>query len=72
MHYTVYILYSPGLDEYYTGHTENLDERMVRHTNSGSKATRKSSDWKVVYTEEFSTRSEAMHRELAIKKKKEP
>src|SRR5215217_7748275 len=40
------------------------------HDNSGSKYAKKTHDWKTVYTEIFMTKSEAMRRELEIKKKK--
>ena len=70
MSYFVYIIYSSALDQHYTGHTENLEDRMFRHNNSGSKATKKTNDWNLVYTETFETKSEAVHRELQIKKKK--
>ncbi|MBK6380252.1 MAG: GIY-YIG nuclease family protein [Chitinophagaceae bacterium] len=52
------------------GHTENLQDRIFRHTNSGSKSTKKADNWIVRYTEEFDSRSAAMHRELEIKNKK--
>ena len=70
MPFFVYILYSAALDQYYVGYSEDLDDRSFRHTNSGSKATKKAKDWKVVYTEIFDTRSEAYNREIGIKKKK--
>ena len=65
-----YIIYSPSLDQYYIGHTENVENRLFRHNNSGSKFTKKTNDWVVKYTEEFSTKAEAATRELEIKKKK--
>jgi len=70
MPFYVYILYSPGLDQYYIGHTENLQDRIFRHTNSGSKSTKKANDSVIKYTEEFESRQKAMQRELEIKKKK--
>ena len=70
MLFTVYILYSATIDQYYTGQTEHLEDRLYRHNNSGSKSTKKASDWKVVYTEIFQSRSEALNRETEIKKKK--
>ena len=60
MPFFVYILYSAALDQYYVGYSEDLDDRSFRHTNSGSKATKKAKDW----------RSEAYNREIGIKKKK--
>ena len=70
MPFFVYIFYSSALDQYYVGHSEDLDDRFFRDTNSGSKATKKAKDWKVVYTEAFDTRTEAYNREMSIKKKK--
>lgn len=66
----VYILYSIALDQYYIGQTADLEDRLFRHRNSGSKSTKKANDWHLVYTEEFATRREALLRENEIKKKK--
>jgi putative endonuclease len=66
----VYILYSKTLDRFYVGQTENLDNRIFRHTNSGSKSTKAADDWELKYKEECNTRSEAVQREAEIKKKK--
>lgn len=70
MPFHVYILYSKDLDQYYIGHTANLEDRIFRHNNSGSKSTKKVTDWKVVYRELFHTKAEAYKREMEIKKKK--
>ncbi len=70
MPFTVYIIYSPSLDQYYIGHTENIVNRLFRHNNSGSKATKKANDWRLVYTEVFDTKAEAYGREMEIKKRK--
>ena len=70
MSFSVYILYSKTLDQFYTGHTGNLGDRLFRHNNSGSKSTKKAKDWTLVYTETFVTRSEAIHRENEIKTKR--
>ena len=70
MPFVVYIIYSPSLDQYYIGHSENMEDRLFRHNNSGSKSTKKANDWELVYTEIFPTKSETTKRELEIKKKK--
>jgi putative endonuclease len=70
MHFFVYILYSQSIDQYYIGYTEDLEDRIFRHNNSGSKATKKANDWKLIYTESFNLKSEAITRELEIKRKK--
>ncbi len=66
----VYILYSPSLNRYYIGHTGQLDDRLFRHTNSGSKSTKAAHDWQLVYSESCPSRSDAMKRESFIKKQK--
>ena len=51
MSFIVYILYSQAIDQYYVGHTTDLDDRHFRHTNSGSKSTKKANDWKLMYSD---------------------
>lgn len=68
--FKVYIIYSAFLDRYYVGSTANIEDRIFRHKNSGSKSTKSASDWELVYSEEFDTRSEAVMREREIKGKK--
>ena len=70
MTFHVYILYSTAIDQYYVGHSANLDDRLFRHNNSGSKATKKAKDWKLVYTEQFDNKTTASQREFEIKRKK--
>jgi putative endonuclease len=70
MEFYVYILFSPALDQYYVGHTENLQARLFRHNNSGSKSTKKANDWMLKYQQAYPTRAAAMSRETEIKKKK--
>ena len=70
MSFYVYILYSSLLNQYYIGHRENLEDRIFRHNNSGSKSTKKANDWLLKYTEEFESREQAARRELEIKNKK--
>ena len=70
MSFIVYILYSARLDQYYIGHTANIEDRLTRHNNSGSKSTKKTNDWKPVYTEVFESKAVASKREAKIKKKK--
>ncbi|HTN07413.1 GIY-YIG nuclease family protein [Agriterribacter sp.] len=70
MSFTVYILHSAILDQYYIGQSEAMEDRLFRHNNSGSKSTKKANDWKLVYAAVFETRGEAIKRETEIKKKK--
>jgi putative endonuclease len=65
--YFFYILFSEGLNKYYIGHTANLEERIKKHNSNHKGFTGKLSDWKVVYCEEFSSKSLAYAREREIK-----
>ena len=70
MTFYTYILYSEKLDRYYVGSTGNLEERLTYHNSGYSKYTKKGLPWRLVYQEVFDTRSKAVRRESAIKKKK--
>ncbi len=64
---TVYILQSYVDNSYYIGTTVDLEERLIEH-NSGTKGyTSRIKPWKVVYIEEYQTRTEALKREKYLK-----
>ena len=69
MTYTVYILQSEATFRYYVGHTDDVPKRLIQHNSGVNKSTRNGVPWKLIYTEVFNTRSEAMKRELQIKKR---
>ncbi len=52
----VYILYSAKLDRYYTGATDNLEDRLRRHNGGRSLATKAGVPWELVYIEAFDTK----------------
>lgn len=67
MDWIVYILRCAD-DTLYTGITNDLAERLLKHENgTGAKYTRSRSPFEVVYTETGLTRSEAAKREAQIK-----
>ena len=70
MPFYVYILFSQDINQYYIGHSEDENDRLYRHNNSGSKSTKKTNDRRIVYTELFNSKPEAVKREMEIKKKK--
>jgi putative endonuclease len=47
-----------------------MSRRLIEHNSGMAKYTRREKPWKVVYIENFATRSAAMKRELEIKRKK--
>jgi len=66
--HTVYILHSEKYDKIYIGRTTNLTKRFKSHNELGTKGwTIKFRPWKIVYTEEFATKTEAMKREKQLK-----
>ncbi|NOU60325.1 GIY-YIG nuclease family protein [Marinifilum caeruleilacunae] len=69
MHY-VYILQSQLDQSYYIGYTSNLENRINYHNNGRSRYTRKKMPWKIVYTEKFDSKTEALRKEKFIKKQK--
>ena len=52
---------------HYYGHTENLVQRLKRHNAGNVRSTKSGIPWKVIYFEQFSTKSEAYKRELFFK-----
>jgi putative endonuclease len=67
--YIVYVLYSTSSLKYYTGQTDNLDNRLYRHNSGLSLSTKSGKPWELIYQIQFSTRSEAMLLEQKIKKR---
>ena len=67
MFYT-YILYSEKTGKFYIGSTGDIEDRLYRHNSGQSKYTKSGVPWKLVHTEEFSTRAQAVRRENEIKK----
>ena len=68
--YTVYILYSQKIDQYYTGYTNDLDRRLSEHNRRKGKYTDRGIPWILVHTEIFSEKNEAHEREMQIKAQK--
>ena len=55
----------------YTGYTNNLTRRIDQHKNNrGARYTMGKKEIKLLYTESYDNRSDAMRREIAIKKLK--
>jgi putative endonuclease len=71
MRFDVCILQSESTGRYYVGQTEHLHERVAYHQANYSKALKNRGPWKLRYFEEFATRSEAVRREQALKRRKD-
>tara|TARA_B110000014_G_scaffold254199_1_gene234497 strand:- start:198 stop:461 length:264 start_codon:yes stop_codon:yes gene_type:complete len=70
MSYFVYIISSLNRSKLttYVGYTNNLNKRLKLHNNSKGAKFTKGRKWKIIYSEKFSTKKEAMRREYYIKK----
>ena len=67
MKFYVYILYSASRDKFYVGYTSDLIERLKKHNSKHKGFTGSETDWKIIYTETFDTKAEAIKRERQIK-----
>ncbi|MDX1954328.1 MAG: GIY-YIG nuclease family protein [Chitinophagaceae bacterium] len=66
--FTVYVLYSETFQKIYTGYTSDLPSRIRSHNELSNKGyTRKFRPWKIVYTEEFNAKADALKREKQLK-----
>ena len=65
--YFIYVIRSESSGKLYKGQTDNLNRRIDAHNKGLSKYTNKRGPWKLVYSEEYDTRSEALKREKFLK-----
>jgi len=69
MLFTVYILFSKSTQKYYTGSTQDLENRMLEHNSGETKSIRNGIPWEVVWKTLLPSRAEAMQLESKIKKR---
>ena len=66
--FTVYALYSDHFDKIYVGFSSDIEKRLFSHNHAANKGWTKSfQPWKVIYSETFETKSEAIQREKQLK-----
>ncbi len=65
--FTVYVLESTSTGKLYTGQTEDLERRYSEHQSGIGRYSRGRGPWKILMTEQYSTRAEAMRRERFLK-----
>jgi len=63
MNYYFYLLYSPKFKRTYSGQTDNLSDRLIKHNSGKVKSTKAYKPWVLIHSESFDSRSEAMKRE---------
>jgi putative endonuclease len=66
----VYIIQSEANGSYYIGSTQDVHLRVERHNAGWSRSTRGHCPWKLVYFEEYRSKSEALRRERYLKRMK--
>jgi putative endonuclease len=67
--FTVYILFSNSIQKYYTGSTQDLQNRLLEHNSAETKSIRNGIPWKVIWKTQVPSRAEAMNLESKIKKR---
>ena len=71
MSYFVYVLRSASSGKIYIGQTSDLEKRISQHNDPAYRITlhtkRNLGPWKLVHSEQFATRAQAMAREKALK-----
>ena len=64
----MYVLYSEKFNKIYIGFTSNLEKRLLSHNELGSKDwTRHYRPWKIILSESFDLKKEALKREKQLK-----
>jgi putative endonuclease len=63
----IYVLKSIYFAKSYVGQTDNIERRLIEHNIGKSLYTNKYKPWKLIYTEEYKTRVEALRREKYLK-----
>ena len=65
--FVCYILRSRSSGKYYTGSTQNLENRLREHNRGECQSTRAGVPWDVVWAEQFEDRSSAVAKERQVK-----
>jgi putative endonuclease len=70
--YSTYAIFNISRNKIYIGHTENINNRLLRHNGilrnkSRSFTNRNKGSWELFYKEEFQIRKEAIKREKELK-----
>ncbi|MBU0646052.1 GIY-YIG nuclease family protein [Patescibacteria group bacterium] len=66
--YYLYIIESIECGRWYIGISENPERRLREHNSGKTRSTKPYQPYRLVYSEEYKTKTEARKRELQIKK----
>lgn len=69
MHF-LYILYSKKIGQYYSGQTADIENRIEKHNNGYSRATKRGVPWELKKAIPFKTKRDAIRAENWIKQMK--
>ncbi|MBS1680070.1 MAG: GIY-YIG nuclease family protein [Bacteroidetes bacterium] len=69
MPHTVYILFSKKIGKYYTGQTNNFQNRLAEHNAGETRSIKNGTPWELAWKTELPSRSEAVKLENKIKKR---
>ena len=64
----LYVLKNGRDNRHYIGITKDLEQRLVKHNKGDVRSTKAYRPWRIVYTEEFKSKTEARKREIFLKK----
>jgi putative endonuclease len=68
MAYYIYLLENRKDGSWYIGYTSNLNKRIREHNhNQGGKTTKNRGSWKLIYSEIYINKLDAVGRELFLK-----
>src|ERR1700752_1165372 len=67
MNYYIYILLSLKDGKYYIGSTSNIERRLKFHNTGLQKSTKSRTPFKLIHSESFDSKEEALKRERQIK-----
>ena len=70
MVYFVYIIESEIDGTYYVGASQDPMARLEKHNSNHKGFTARKQPWKLVYTETYQNKTEALRREVFLKKQK--
>jgi putative endonuclease len=68
MSYYVYIIFSPAVNKYYKGVTQDPHRRVVEHNTNKSRHTANKGPWVIAYLHAFESKRDALIEELRLKR----
>ncbi|MBN1169086.1 GIY-YIG nuclease family protein [Candidatus Woesebacteria bacterium] len=63
----IYVLQSEKDKHFYTGFTDNIKERLIKHNTGSVKSTKNRRPYKLIYFEMSLNKKDALHREKYLK-----